>query len=175
MNCYYVEGGSGKDNYQKLIRYMIAYSDSFSLTYFRYNRIERLKRTAKRIKEKLEPYKLYAKETTHLPSMETLNENNHIYELTVYRSCKQVIPVLEELDSLWQWDYPHYPMDLCFFRSGFAWFISSAHEEYAILYTEDSGVVNDLRDIGFTLIEDHTAEPDELFFAVQNTGDGSMC
>ncbi|MBQ3424380.1 MAG: hypothetical protein IJH38_04190 [Clostridia bacterium] len=169
MKSYFVEGCDSKELYQKLIRYMIAYSDSFSLTYFRHNRIERLKRTAKRIKEKLEPYKLYAKETTHLPSMETLNYNSHIYELTVYRASAEVVSVLEELDSLWQWDYPCYPMDLCFFKSGLAWFMSSAHEEYAILYTDDPGVINDLRDLGLKFSGVREAGEDELYRDTQKS------
>ena len=112
--------------------------------------------------DSLNPFLLYSENTIHLPSMET-QDREHIYRLNVYRACMQVIPILEEVTSLWKWDYPQYPMDLCFFRSSYAWFVSSAHEKSAFLYTNDLGNVNELRDFGLTLIEGKSVSDDSLF------------
>ena len=164
MNSYYIEGCDTKDYYKKFIRFMMSYSESFSCVYFKYNDKERLKKTVSIIKERLEPYKLYSEKTSQLPSMETTNENGHIYELTVYRSCVQAVSILEEVGSLWKWDYPRYPMDLCFFRAGYAWFVSSAHEEYGILYTDDLGIINYLCNLGIKLKKGNAVKDDELYW-----------
>ena len=162
MKSFVVEGCNNEKEYRIFVRYMLAYSDSFSMTVFMYKADEKLKRSAKRILDSLNPFLLYSENTTHLPSMET-RDSMHIYRLNVYRSCMQVIPILEKVISLWEWDYPQYPMDLCFFRSGYAWFVSSAHEESAFLYTNDMGNINDLRDLGLTLIEGKDVSNDSLF------------
>ena len=67
---------------------------------------------AAQIEQKLQPYKLFSKKTNILPSMVTLNESGNIYNLVAYKSVPEVVDVLGLVDSLWDWDYPEYPMDL---------------------------------------------------------------
>ena len=89
--------------------------------------------------------KFYYKKTANY-SM-TLNENGHIYKLTLYRAESGAFDALAEADGLFDWDHPQFPMDLCFFKDGFAWFVSSGHGGYAVLYTDSDDVVERLSDI----------------------------
>lgn len=164
LRSYYVEGLENKIKYISFVRVMVQMSDAFSFVYFKYNERRTLRVTVKNIKQKLQPYKLYSKKTNILPSMFTLNESGHIYNLVAYKSVPEVVDILVLVDSLWDWDYPNYPMDLCFFKNGYAHFISSAHEEYSILYTDDKNLVQLLREHDIKLIAYKKMEKNELYY-----------
>lgn len=46
--------------------------------------------------------------------------------------------------SIFEWDDPQFPMDLCFFRNGYAWFAASSHERWDALYLDDRSIRDDL-------------------------------
>ena len=158
MNC------SDKTNYDKLIDFMIANSDAFSLVYFKYKENEKLKHQAKSLSIALKPFKIFQKNTNIMPSMITVNQNKHIYNLTIYKACAEVLPLLKSVDSLWEWDYPYYPMDLCFFRNGYAWFVSSAHENYNSLNTDDKEMISAIGDLDLHLSKCDDVSSDWLFY-----------
>ena len=96
----------------------------------------------------------------------------HIYNLRVYRINKtnpksvfDILDALETAGSLWDWDYPEYPMDLCFYNNGFAWFASSAHEQWNALYADEpAGIAADLESIGLQVSQDGDIAEGELFY-----------
>lgn len=164
MRSYYVDGLENRTQYINFIRIMVEMSDAFSFVYFKYNDRRTLRATVKNIKQKLQPYKLYSKKTNNLPSMVTLNESGNVYNLAIYKSVPEVVDILVMVDSLWDWDYPNYPMDLCFFKNGYAHFISSAHEEYSILYTDEKNLVQLLREHDIKLTAYKKINMNELYF-----------
>lgn len=164
MQSYYVQGLDEKENYQMFVRYMSAYSNAFSLVYFRYTENERVKKSVRAIKKKLAPYKISTERKTVLPSMVTLNEFHHIYELAIYRTNFDTLDVLESAESIFDWDYPSRPMDLSFFQNGYAWFASSAHEQWNALYTEDKHILQDLQDLGIQAIAKEDVALSSLYF-----------
>lgn len=164
MKKYYLEGLDHPNTYKLFVRTMCAYSSAFSLVYFRYTENEKQKRSCRTIKERLKPYKISKRNTNVMPSMITGNWLNHIYELTFYRVCFETADVLESVKNLYEWDYPKHPMDLCFFKDGYAWFISSAHEFDCTLYTNDSALIRGLQSLGIQVEQVGEIDEASLFY-----------
>ena len=171
MNKYHVENFTSKSVYHDFLSLMLAHSDAFSLVYFQYDRNEEPHENVRRIMEALSPYEISNKDVTRWPGTITM-DFRHIYNLRVYRINKinpivvfDILDVLETADSLWDWDYPKYPMDLCFYKNGFAWFASSAHEQWNALYTDEpAGIAADLESIGLQLSQGGDIVDSELFY-----------
>lgn len=152
---YYVDGLEKPEISHRLFRVLVSYSDTFSLIYFRYKQNERPSKTTSTIKKELGPFQLNTRITLEWPGTKILgNQQGHIYRMVTYRSCFEVIPVLEKVNSLWDWDYPMYPMDPCFYKDGVAWFSSSTHEHWNKLCLwddENYPLAADLESIGVIL------------------------
>lgn len=164
MKSYILQGLEVAEKYKVFVRYMSAYSSAFSLVFFRHNENEKINRTTKTIQKRLVPYLIACKRQSKLPSMITANQFQHIYELSIYQTCFETIDVLETAHSIFDWDYPNRPMDLSFFRNGYAWFSSSAHEKCCMLYTDDLYVVQDLQDMGLQIIEKDDMDVSSVYF-----------
>ena len=164
MKAWYVEGMERQEEYLRFAEYMLSESDSFSLVYFRYNESDALKKSARKVKNLLDPLKIFAQNVNEWPSMITLNENSHIYRLTGYRAEPAAMEALKQADSLRDWDYPALPMDLCFYKDGYAWFAASSHERWNSLYTNDERVIDRLRAMGLTVIMEEDMDESKLFF-----------
>lgn len=67
-----------KEQYAKFIEYMLKSSDCFSVIYFRHNEGERLRKSAKQIRDELRPFKIYSKNTNEWPGTITWDKK-HIY------------------------------------------------------------------------------------------------
>ena len=163
MHQYFLNGLEKKELYSAFIRYMINRSEEFSLVYFSYPNT-RMKSSIRAIKESLAPFQLSRKETNIMPSMATLNEERGRYLLTYYRAAPDALDILERAGSLYEWDYPMFPMDLCFFREGYAWFISSAHERWNTLYTDHPETIRELETLGLTAEPEGMINDEKLFY-----------
>lgn len=163
MKKYFIEDFKDKETYSKLINYMVLNSDKFSLVYFKYSENESPKKSVKEIKALLNPYKIYAVNGNQWPSMVTLNENNHIYNIALYKSEQGIEKILTKVDNLFDWDYPLRPMDLCFYKDGYAWFASSAHERFACIYINDKKLYSELTDLGVGLCDAGDIDESKLF------------
>ncbi len=164
MNKYWLEDFKTKENYLQFIEYMVKKSDAFSLVYFRYHKSEKIKTNVKEIKEILRPFKIKSWYGTEWASMITLNENNHIYQIVTYRSEPGVEKALGRASRVFEWHYPEFPMDLCFFQNGTAWFSSCAHEELGFLYTDDKKTLQELQALGANLTLYDEVKPSSLFY-----------
>lgn len=167
-NRYFVEGCEQKDISRSFIRILLACSDAFSLIYFRYKENEKQKKSTLKIKKKFAPYKLCSKEVTEWPGTKLYgNEQGHIYQMETYSIDMAMLPVFDSVDTIWDWDYPQFPMDPCFYRNGYAWFSISTHEHDNSLYLrEDESVpsVLDLESFGLKLIPQGEVKESELFY-----------
>lgn len=157
FNAYYVEGCDNRELYKKLIGVLLACCDSYSLIYFKYRECEKLSKSTDTIKRALEKYKIESRKTLQWPLTKTLNEQNHIYRMVVYKIVPldfSVLSVLCSVNTLWDWGYPDYPMDLCFYRKGLVHFASCTHERMNELYLNadgDSLSTKDFESIGLKL------------------------
>lgn len=164
MKTYYIDDFKNKDVYDNFIRYMLSHSDAFSFVYFKYRNGEPTKKTTADIKKLLLPYKMYAENVSKWPSTVTLNEFNHIYRLVMYKSVPQAEIALTKVDAIYDWDYPKYPMDLCFYRDGYAWFATSSHECWNALYTNDISIIEELKTLGVSIFRDDDTDDENLFY-----------
>lgn len=164
MNEYWLEDFNNKENYLQFVEYMVEKSDAFSLVYFRYHKSEKIKSNVKEIKTLLRPFLIKSWYGTKWASMETLNEKNHLYQIATYRSERETSKALGKARCIFDWDYPNYPMDLCFFKNGTAWFSSSSHERTAYLYTENQQAIKELEDLGAKITLYDNVDPSFLFY-----------
>ena len=72
--------------------------------------------------------------------------------------------------DLYAWLNPNYPEDISFFKDGYCWLYSVAHEEMCDIYCESVEEYNYLRSIGIEFIDDKFIEisNNELYFENYN-------
>ena len=160
---YYIGELNERIQYTKFIDYMAAHSDAFSVVYFKYRNSERTKKSTLAIKNQLDRYKLFSQNVNRWPGTETMNELGHTYRLVVYRCAEDTADILKSVDNLYAWDYPRFPMDLAFYRDGYAWFSSCAHEWLSWFYTNDEKAVEELSACGISVKEDGSANSEKMF------------
>jgi len=164
MKEYYISGLNEREKYVAFIKYVLPISDAFSVVYFRYKEEEKYSETVSKVKRNLETFKIYEKLTNEWPSTITLNEFGHLYLYTLYRCTDETESILLSVDNMWEWDYDKYPMDLCFFKNGYSFFYSSAHENDAFICTDSEKAVSDLRKLGLKLEFLREREQSDLFY-----------
>ncbi len=162
MKSYFVEEFDSAETYNAFIRYMLTKSDAFSLIYAKNRMARKWRPNVKEIRSLLRPYMIYKKRTTKWASMETLS-TTEIYEMVLYRSDPAVQPILQRATRLFEWDDPQFPMDLCFFRNGYAWFAESSHERWDELYIDDRSIRDDLIALGAKLSRGDDIDERSLF------------
>ena len=166
---YCVEGCENKEISQRFLRAVLACSDAFSLIYFRYRTNEKYSEGVSRIKKRLDRFRLDSRDVTEWPGTRIIsNEQGHSYRMVTYRVCMDILPILEEVDTLWDWDYPLFPMDPCFYKNGYAWFVVTAHEHWNMLYLERKvpcvPLASDLESLGVSLIPEKKVSASELYY-----------
>ena len=82
----------------------------------------------------------------------------------MYKSVPQAEIALTKVDAIYDWDYPKYPMDLCFYRDGYAWFATSSHECWNALYTNDISIIEELKTLGVSIFRDDDTDDENLFY-----------
>ena len=106
--------------------------------------------------EKLKPYLIKKRNSPikwpgmikWLGMMEITPDDNYIIDICVYKVCNEVKTYLAEPKGLFNWKYPYFPDDLCFFKDGFCWFSTVAHEGYACMYIKNSVELEILKKLG---------------------------
>ena len=165
-DTYYVDGCEDKDVSRRFLRAILAYSDAFSLIYVKHRQNEKVKSSTVEIKKGLSKFKLSSSTVTEWPGTKVWNEQNYIYQMNIYRVDLSMLPVFEQVESLWDWDYPDYPMDPCFYKDGHAWFTVSTHEHWNKLYLRKSAtypLASDLESLGVSLVFRGKANESDLF------------
>ena len=167
---YNIEGCENPKVTRQLYALLTAHSKAFSLIYFRYDRKEKYSRTTQKIEKKLKNYEIGSREVKKWPGTETLDERS-IYKMVTYRideeSLWDIIDVFDTTKTVWDWDYPKYPMDICFYREdGLAWFYITAHERHNTLILDDSmGLsVLDIESIGVKLVAEKKPDENDLLY-----------
>ena len=76
------------------------------------------------------------------------------------------VDVFDMVNTLWDWDYPEYPMDPCFYRNGKVFFATCTHERINELYLNSEGdslSARDFESIGLKLIYQGRISEEQLF------------
>ncbi|NLP27663.1 MAG: hypothetical protein GX370_02615 [Clostridia bacterium] len=70
-----------------------------------------------------------------------------------------------EPKGVFNWKYPYFPDDLCFFKDGYCWFSTVAHEGYAYVFVSCIQDVEMFRSIGIIFdVSECDMTNEELFF-----------
>lgn len=101
------------------------------------------------------------------PGTVTLNTNKHIYKVALYQADLGAKEALFKANNIYDWHYPFFPMDLCFFKDGYAWFELCAHERMSYIYIDNKKTYSDLINIGAKLSYKADIDNSELFLEKQ--------
>jgi len=73
----------------------------------------------------------------------------NIYNVAFHRD---LIEVICSVRGLYNWIYPYFPEDLCFYKNGKCFLESIAHEKECWVYTEDDAEIKALEKLGLKFI-----------------------
>lgn len=100
----------------------------------------------KYVLKKLEISLIEMKEQSEWPS--TMLGDGATANVYYYNVDDNSIKVLkEEAESLFSWEHPKLPEDLCFIKDDNAWISTCSHEGYCDIFTNDSTVIKDILSI----------------------------
>lgn len=150
MKKYCLDNFTTASDYANFIKYMLSKSDYFSLIDFRYKKNEPLKNKSKRIFELLKNNKIGAQYATKWPGTE-IADKDHFYKIVFYKSNIEAHKALTIVDNIFEWYYPNAPMDLCFYRQGYCWYESIAHETEAYLYVDDVTEITEIEKLNLNI------------------------
>jgi len=138
------------DVYERLIKYALKTSDAFMFVICNYGGDSLFEERILPFIKELEPLLIKNRmNDPRWPGTEA-SEEIHRYKIHFYRSDPSALKTLLRPISLYNWQYPYFPEDLCFFRDGYCWFSTTAHEELSCIYVKDDQELNQLYDIGVT-------------------------
>jgi len=116
--------------YKQLVTLAFAICDQFIL-------VERdqlaVNENGKRLMDELTPYVKEVKKQDEWPGTRLLDHYANVYYFACVPELERI--VLERADSLYQWVWPERLEDLCFFKQGMPWLITSAHEQIGWIKT----------------------------------------
>lgn len=102
---------------------------------------------------------------TEWPGIKTFPAKHRVIDICTYTVCEEAKKVLLESPSLFCWRYPYFPDDLCFFKNGYCWFSTVAHEGYACAYVRTSEDVKTFEEIGIKFtVNECDISYEQLFF-----------
>ncbi|WP_196803047.1 hypothetical protein [Butyrivibrio sp. MC2013] len=161
---YYVEGCENESKWKKILSCLIDYSDEFSLIYYKPD--GKANSTAKKMIKSLSKYKIESRTVTCWPGTTILDEDEKSYKLYLFKSDREVYEQLAEVPTLWDWDGFDYPMDIAFYKNGYAWFASCSHEHLNWLYLQrnkDFPSASFFENNGLQIFSDIIVDESELF------------
>jgi hypothetical protein len=77
---------------------------------------------------------------------------------------ESLLPELKKVKGLYDWQVPNLPEDLCFFKNGYCFLRSVAHEKLCFIYSNDKRVKNTLRGMGIYYHIDNGIDIDNIKF-----------
>lgn len=106
--------------------------------------------SAKPFLQKLQPFLIKVRhKPEEWPSTKCGDNSGKInFDINLYKVCREVRAHLLEPEGLFHWQYPYFPEDLCFFKDGYCWLSTSAHERDASIYTNNKDDVQELENMG---------------------------
>lgn len=175
MKSYYIEDFSNLRTYElqqtydqhiyfAFLDYMLEHSQYFSFVDVRCHENDKLKKTVKEIKNGLRRYRVFSERANKWPGTIICDGDHYIYQLMIYRADPGAAEYLRKVPRLFDWAYSWYPMDLAFYRDGYAWFALNAFGKWDRLYTDDETHVENLRKLGVRIEYDKEADDSEIFY-----------
>ena len=127
-----LEKSLDNEKYIKFIEFALNTSDFFMLVYCK-KKHEGFKRSMKTIKRGLSDLKVMSQFRFSWADTIMSPYCGFEYQVCFYRSDSSALHHLLSAKSLFEWDWPLLPQDLCFYRMSHCWFYSVSHERMAIV------------------------------------------
>jgi hypothetical protein len=128
--------------YKQLIKLAFSICDQFIL-------VERdqlaVNENGKQLIADLTPYVKVIKKQDNWPGTQLLGHEADVYYFDCEPELEQL--VLERADRLYQWVCPEKLEDLCFFKQGKPWLVTSAHEQIGWIKTTEWEEILRLREV----------------------------
>lgn len=88
----------------------------------------------------------------------------HDYDINLYRSNEELVPLLLAPKHIYGWRYPHFPEDLSFFSDNHCWFLSSSHEEEITIFPRSKKEYDTLIHLGIEFYDNYGPTQQEWMF-----------
>ncbi len=90
--------------------------------------------------------------------------NNDLFDVYFYKFDSSIKTLLLQNDSFYQWLHPLYPEDIAFFKNGYCWFYSVAHEEICEIYYESETQYKELLKMGVVFDEKYILPHNQRYY-----------
>lgn len=102
---------------------------------------------------------------TKWPGIEVVFSDDTKVDIYVYRICHELRALLLKPKELFKWKYPYFPDDLSFFKNGYCWFFTVAHENYSFMFVESDEEIRILERMGINFkVEKYDGDETSLFY-----------
>lgn len=138
--------------YENFLRYALERSDAFLLVFCDYDSKQSYEKRKKKLREELSGYRIKSRRNPSWPSNEIHTDKYKCF-VDIHRMSLEVLPFLLKTEGIYNWMYPTYPEDLCFFKNGKCWFASCAHERFASILLKTEADIEFLKANGISYEE----------------------
>ena len=159
--------------YEDLVRYASKRCDAVMFVFckvpFRGEKLMELEETKSKVKKELEKSFLKDREGnewvytgTYYPWVGNKKMGSNIL---FYKFDEDLVEFLLKNDNLYNWLNPDFPEDIAFFKDGYCWLYSVAHEDICDIYCKDRKEYEELKAIGIEFYEkDFEVMPKEKLY-----------
>ena len=147
--------------YEDLVRYASKRCDAVMFVFckvpFRGEKLMELEETKSKVKKKLEKSFLKDREGNewvytgrYYPWVGNKKMGSNIL---FYKFDEDLVDFLLKNDNLYNWLNPDFPEDIAFFKDGYCWLYSVAHEEMCVIYCSDKKEYVEMKNMGIKFYE----------------------
>lgn len=183
-----IKGKIENEQYKRLIKYAFQKSDAIMFVFrkdgFNDQQISKLEKTSNDLKTEFKDYILkirngaywvftkvgYSKLGIYNSKFKDQPNFDKLFEVLFYKTNKELEEYVLSNSNLYSWLNPYYPEDISFFKNGYCWLYSIAHEELCDIYCENEEEYNYLKSIGIEFIDNKFIETsnNNLYFENYN-------
>lgn len=89
-----------------------------------------------------------------------------MFDIIFFKTEQEIKKYLLENKDLYAWLNPNYPEDIAFFKDGYCWLYSVAHEEMCDIYCENNEEYEYLKSIGIEFLDNKfiSTSKDDLYY-----------
>ncbi len=95
-----------------------------------------------KVLKKLESSLIEMREQSEWPSAMLTESTAKVYYYKIDDNSKNVLK--EQVNSLFSWEQPDLPEDLCFINGDESWISTSSHEEHCDIISEDEDIIDSI-------------------------------
>lgn len=155
--------------YQKLIKYAFSKCDAVMFIFrkdgFSEKQIKQLNKKSEQIQKNFSKFELKKRNGSHwvfskvgyaqLGITEYKDPENfdELFEILFYKTSSKMNDYLLTNQNLYKWLNPEYPEDISFFKNGYCWLYSVAHESLCDIYCESEEEYEYLKSIGIEFLD----------------------